>query len=350
MLESLRIGHFRVFDDLAVESLNRVNLVTGRNNVGKTSLLEALFLLSGAANPQLALNPNVARGMDTVVGTADTIRETFWKPLFSRLDMNGSVEIEGRHASLGPLSLRVSIERPHVIALPLDGAGRISARNMSGEPPLLLSFRDGSGRRVEGRVRVGAQGLEVEQPDMVVPFRAQFLSTRNANPHEDTVRLGRLRRRKQGDLVLDALRIIEPRLRSIEDSVASGAPMISGDIGLPELVPLAVMGEGMIRIARLVMAVVDSPDGLVLVDEIETGLHHSVLPEVWKAVDAVARRFGTQVVATTHSYECMQAAGRALGGGGFLLHRLEASGAGNRCVTYEAEDIDAAMRHDLEVR
>ena len=144
---------------------------------------------------------------------------------------------------------------------------------------------------------------------MVVPFGAQFLSTRNASPHEDAVRLGRLRRRKQGDLVLDALRIIEPRLRSIEDSVASGAPMISGDIGLSELVPLAVMGEGMIRIARLVLAVVDSPDGLVLVDEVETGLHHSVLPEVWKAVDAVARRFGTQIVATTHSYECMQAAG-----------------------------------------
>ena len=184
-----------------------------------------------------------------------------------------------------------------------------------------------------------------------MPFDAVILSTRIANVQEDATRLGRLRKRKQGDLVLDALQIIEPRLQSIEDNSASGIPMIWGDIGLPELVPLAAMGEGMTRIARLVLAISTSPGGLVLVDEVETGLHHSVLPSVWQAVDEAARQFGTQIIATTHSYECVRAAGQSLGGSnGFLLHRLEASDSGNRCVTYHPEDIDAAIRHDLEVR
>ena len=120
---------------------------------------------------------------------------------------------------------------------------------------------------------------------------------------------------------------------------------------MSELVPLAMMGEGMTRLARLVLAIATAPNGLVLVDEIETGFHHTVMFDVWRTVDEAAKQFDTQIVATTHSYECVQAAHAALGDGdGFLLHRLEVSEAGNRCVTYQPESIDAAMRHELEVR
>jgi len=59
MLDRLRIRNYRVFGDLEVTRLSRVNVVAGGNNAGKTSLLEALFLLSGGGNPHLALNPSI---------------------------------------------------------------------------------------------------------------------------------------------------------------------------------------------------------------------------------------------------------------------------------------------------
>ena len=162
--------------------------------------------------------------------------------------------------------------------------------------------------------------------------------------------LGVLRKQKKGHLLLEALRVIEPRLQSIEDNSASGTPMIWGDIGLPELIPLSVMGEGMTRIAQLVLAISATPNGVVVVDEIENGLHHSVLPKVWQAVDTTAKQFNTQVFATTHSFECAEAAHEALGADGFLLHRLEANGTENRCVTYESEAISATFKHDMDFR
>ena len=137
-----------------------------------------------------------------------------------------------------------------------------------------------------------------------------------------------LRRKKQGALLLKALQIVEPRLQSIEENSSSGIPMIWGDIGLSELVPLSAMGEGMTQIARLVLAIASVPDGIVLIDEVENGIHHSVLPDVWRAIDEAAKQFHTQVFATTHSFECIEAAHQALGPDGFLLHRLEASDAG----------------------
>ena len=352
MLKSVNVRNFRVFDELSIDHLSRVNLIAGRNNSGKTSLLEALFLLAGGADPQMALNSNVVRLSNLPVsGPRDTLRETYWKPMFTELDMEKIVEIAGVHFTRGPLALRISLERQTVTELPIQKSGEASAGNISIEPALLFSFQMGFAAAVEGRMQIEGQSLRIDRPNVTLPFVATILSTQVMNHPEDAERLSRLRKQKKDARLLSALRIIEPRLQSIEVNSASGFPVIWGDIGLSELVPLAMMGDGMTRLARLVLAIAASPGGLVLVDEIETGLHHTVLSDIWRAVDEAANEFETQIVATTHSYECLQAAHQSLGGGGgFLLHRLEVSGSGNHCVTYFPEDIDAAIRHDLEVR
>ena len=352
MLKSVKVSNFRVFDELSIDQLSRVNLIAGPNNSGKTSLLEALFLLAGGGNPHLALNANVTRGSElSGAGPTNSLQETYWKPMFSALDTDKIIEIGGEHAERGALTLHISLERLNVVEVPLSGTEDISGKSPQGNRALLLAFSDITEHGVESRVRFAGQNIEFRQSTAPVPLGAIFLSTRISNEQDDASRLGRLRKQKRSAHVLNALRIIEPKLQSIEDNSAGGFPMIWGDIGLPELVPLAMMGEGMTRLARLVLAIASAPGGLVLVDEIETGLHHTVLPDVWRAVDEAAKQFDTQIVATTHSYECIRAAHEALGSGdGFLLHRLEVSDKGNRCVTYSPESIDAAMRHDLEVR
>ena len=352
MLKSVQVRNFRVFNELSIDQLSRINLIAGRNNAGKTSLLEALFLLSGGNDPQMALNSNVVRLSNLPVsGPRDTLRETYWKPMFTGLDTEKNIEILGVHFVRGPLTLRISLERQTVAELPIQKSGEVSAGNISIEPALLFSFQMGFAKAVEGRMQIEGQSLRIDKPNVTMPFVATILSTQVVNHPEDAERLSRLRKQKKDARLLSALKIIEPRLQSVEVNSASGVPMIWGDIGLPELVPLAMMGDGMTRLARLVLAIATSPSGLVLVDEIETGLHHTVLPDVWRAVDEAAKEFDAQVVATTHSYECIQAANQALGSSdGFLLHRLEASDKVNRCVTYWPEDIDSAIRHDLEVR
>ncbi len=41
MIQSFRVKNFRCFQDLTLKSLKRVNLIAGKNNVGKAALLKA---------------------------------------------------------------------------------------------------------------------------------------------------------------------------------------------------------------------------------------------------------------------------------------------------------------------
>ena len=351
MLERLRIRNYRVFNDLKIDRLSRINLIAGKNNSGKTSLLEAIFLLSGGGNPKTAL---YSRGIGLDFGPATG--ETLWKPMFSELDIDRAIEITGHHKALGQLTLKIVLEQPRTAEISLDRTGgaysdtyETSVTELS-EWTLVFRYTGLNGQQFESRMwrKKDTFGIKPIRADFA--FGAMILPSGINGIREEAQLLGRLRKHKQGQVLLDALRAIEPRLQSIEDNSSSGAPMIWSDIGLPELIPLSAMGGGMTRIARLVLAIASTPDGVVLADEIEYGLYHSVLSKVWKVVDTAAKQFNTQIFATTHSFECIEAAHKALGADGFLLHRLEANGTENRCVTYEPEEISAAMRHYMEVR
>ncbi len=347
MIEQLEISNFRAFSHLKISNCAHLNLVAGRNNCGKTSLLEAIFLLSGAGAPEFVLNRSVVRlGEPEVASDPRAFREALWKPMFSGLDMSRRIEIGARHRSLGDISVQLFLEQVETVQLPLSKAGSGDA-NLSSEQ-LSLRYLQGDILR-EGSCRLGQTGAQVTHQPATLPFISAIVLSHNADIREDAVQLGELRKKKRGDVILEALRAVEPRLQSIEDNSASGVPMIWGDIGLDELVPLPAMGEGMSRLARVVLYIASCSGGVVLVDEIENGFHHSILPKVWSVVSRAAQEFDTQVFATTHSFECVQAADAELEEE-LALHRLEADDDGIWCVTYARDDISAAIKHGLEVR
>ena len=349
MLERLHIRNFRGLRDLKVEGLGRVNVVAGRNNAGKTTLLEAIFLLGGAGNPRHALNTHVIR-MDPAVATPVPLWESAWAPLFFDLNVDEPLTISGHHPVVGEMKLSVALAKPVTTEVPLGGNDRPSVTDGPFERALRFTYMDRRAGRLENQAREMAGKVAFDRNDSYFPFDGTILQPRSSNVTEDAVRLGQLRKQKRGDLLLEALRVLDPRLETVEDNASSGAPMIWVDIGLRELVPLPTMGAGMTQVTRMVLATAMVPDGVVLVDEIENGLHHSVLPDVWRVVGKAAEQFNVQFFATTHSFECVQAAHQALGADGFRLHRLDSVEGVNRCVTYGPEAIDAAIRHNLEVR
>ena len=346
MFERINVRNYRGFDDVSVGDLGRINLVAGRNNAGKTALLEAIRLLCGAADPRMAVNSNIVRLVPR--GEQPSwMAETYWKPFFHGLDTGRSLTVCGCHASVGDMNLEIEWERSRKTEISRTGGNGALEKGLYS---LKFTYTDPNAGRIESEARETTDKFEFDQKDRYVPFDSAILQPGSGDVRDDAVRLGQLRKRKLGAGFLDALRVIEPRLQRAEDNASSGVPIIHVDVGLPELVPLPVMGAGMTHLARIVLAVASVRGGVVLVDEIENGLHHSILPDVWQVVGREAGRSNVQMFATTHSFECIEAAYEALGKDGFRLHRLEAGESGVRCVTYAPEEVETALRHDMELR
>jgi AAA15 family ATPase/GTPase len=107
----------------------------------------------------------------------------------------------------------------------------------------------------------------------------------------------------------------------------------------------------MVELADFVLGMTSSPGGLLLVDEIENGIHHAALESMWRSVAAVAVETNSQVIATTHSRECVEAAYRSLGESKDLkLFRIVRSDRGESVSPYDAETLGAALEIGLEVR
>ena len=350
MLKRLQIRNFRGFNALEIDQLSGINLIAGKNNSGKTSLLEAIALLSGGGDASLAKNVNIIRGLELDSRVSPATIGPLWKQLFFSLDMERTIGINGERTTHGQFALEIASKRQATPETALDLIEETSVPDHFSERSLTFQYIDPSGKRVESQIRVKGQEFEINQPATDASLGAIILLSRTRNIRRDAIRLGQLRMKKQGSLLLKALQVIEPKLQSIEDNSSSGTPMIWGDIGLSELVPLPAMGEGMTQLARIVLAIASIPDGVVLVDEVENGIHHSVLPDVWRAIDEAAKQFRTQIFAATHSLECVMAAHESLSADRFRLHRLEIADRKSRCVTYEPDAIAAAIRHNLEVR
>lgn len=96
-------------------------------------------------------------------------------------------------------------------------------------------------------------------------------------------------------------------LREIESIRMGNNENIYFNIGADELVPINIMGDGIIRTLSVLSSIYEMEHGILLIDKIENGLHYSSLKIFWKAILTAAQMFDVQIIATTHSYECIEA-------------------------------------------
>ncbi|MFQ6039949.1 MAG: ATP/GTP-binding protein [Candidatus Poribacteria bacterium] len=360
MYKSFKIRNFRCFQELVMEPLGRVNLIAGPNNVGKTALLEALFLHCGPTNPDLPRRVNLFRGIEPLSTEADSLWEPLWSSLFYKFDDSATIELWGEEVDGKQRTLRLSLVYQQTSQVKIHENMKESTTRETSSlsiealgKSLKLEYNDGSREAKVMNAIIEPQGIRIG-PYSPPPFPGIFLlARRRVNSSEDAERFGKLEIAGKQDIVLKFLKLIEPRLRRLAVIVSAGVPTIHGDIGLGRLLPLPLMGGGMGRLSSLILAIANAPDGIVLVDEIENGIHHSVMDDVWKAIAKSAQDFNVQIFAATHSEECIRAAHEAFeecNSYDFRLHRLEFIDDSIRAITYDQETLDAAIEVGLEVR
>jgi hypothetical protein len=361
MYRSIEVDNFRGFRRLVMDNLSRINLIAGVNNVGKTALLEAIFIHSGAYNPSITMILDNFRGINRLHIDLSSSYKTPWDSLFYNFNRSKEIEIRGEFEEGGSRKIHLRVVSPAdepSESLPAIHYDSLKLQKMDVSPDntliLKLDYEESPGdKKGSSFLILDSQGMRSSLARRS-PFPAYFLPARFRIPlAEDAERYGKLEISGKQDVLLDALQIIEPKLQRVTVVAMGGVPILYGDIGLEQMLPLSYMGDGMSRLASLILAIGNAKNGVVLVDEIENGFHHKVMPKVWSAIAKTARRFNCQVFATTHSLECIASAHKAFcqeNHYDLLVHRLDKVDDNVVAVAFGRDELDAAFEMKMDVR
>ncbi|WP_017294226.1 AAA family ATPase [Geminocystis herdmanii] len=356
MLSKFGIKNYRCFDELNLENIARLNLIGGMNNVGKTSLLEAIFLYLGANVPDLALRVNMYRGMEQFNHSLDSL----WGWLFTNKSINNIIQLTGINEE--GIKEIVEIQLTHSDNLKLSSSEDINGSNAQSFSSLTtelipneLNFiYQKNNQKFISSLTLTSNGL-IGKREQITLIQGVFITSTIRSTREDVERFSNLEKvNRQGEIV-DTLKLLEPRLQRLAILIQGGFPVIAGDIGIGELIPMAYMGEGICRLLSIILAIATTKNGIVLIDEIENGLHYSKIVEIWKAIDLISHKMNTQIFATTHSMECIESAHKAfneLSEYNFSYYRLERKKDSNKIkvLTYNKNTINTSIDLNLEMR
>jgi len=364
MLTSLKLTGFRNFEDFSLNHLTRVNLLVGTNNAGKTTVLEGANILLAGGAPYALLQSLVRRGEMSLrqlagggIAQEGDICHLFYG---HKLEDGAKFRLEGFNEQrlfveqeIVPLAGVLSEPTP----LPVTQPG---TADMTVLPPLALKIINNYGAlpliplSASGGLNAQHQRIGVSEDwRMVINFlpSGQLVTFALGSSWDQIVLT------PEEGRVIQALRIIEPaieRIAALSSSPVRSTPEMYVKLaGSDTRFPLGSMGDGIRRLLALAISLVNSADGYLLVDEIDTGFHYSIMVNMWKLIVETARRLNIQVLATTHSQDCVLAMAALFEKtpdvrDEISLHRIE-KGA-NTSIRYSVEEILEAAHHNMELR
>ena len=373
VLDSLEIKNFRAFKHLRIEKLGRVNLIVGKNNVGKSSVLEALWLYAAKGEIGVIMqliqerdelkstDEKQASGPSTSSNNLAGLKHLF----FGRTDLLvGNNQISVGSLADGQDAVVIGIAPAQWVA---SGSGRsilklVEENEISLNASLIPSVTINIGDKMKMHFpldqsykpeRSAYQPVKLAQLVIgCVIVSADSLTASDVGFYWDNIVLSDLQ-----DDVISALKIIAPSVISINligsQNGGSDRTVIVKVTEFNFPIPLRSMGEGMNRMLGIALALVNAKDGMLLIDEVDTGLHYSVLPDLWKLIFEVAHRLNVQVFATSHSWDCIQAFQQAAAANkdeeGILV-RLEIQDGEVVPVIFDKRKLNIATREHIEVR
>ena len=332
MIHSLKIENFRSLENFQVTKLGRVNLIVGKNNSGKSSVLEALRIYAGNANHELL--ESIAQGHDEKCFLDNEESDAFnkalpFEDLFTGRKFNednrsiviGELDNSSKHLEIKPVFL---IEKKEIILTAETGEESVRIRRIPAERNAILDNSEVVGEALliskehklllidfdRDRSRFRPTVFDIKKlACSLIP--TQFISMNDLAKEWDVIAL------TEGEVIVkNALRIILPEvedltfvvdkinnLRNSREVRRLAKVKISG---LAYPIPLASLGDGMLRILQLVLKLFSAKGGFLLIDEFENGLHYSVQEKVWRLLFELSEKLDIQIFATTRSWDCIE--------------------------------------------
>lgn len=344
MFNKINIERFRGIKYASIEGLKQINLFFGRNNCGKSSLLESLFLASGVSNPLIPIYVNIMRG-------------------YGKTSLNDlKLEFYNLDSTL-PIHIRLENDEKRDLRITLFEQNQNNVSLKTDEAIILSNVDEGKyGLKIDFTINDKTFGSELHldsvnmndatriiPKDYEEPLRCTYLSPK-FDFSKSIQGLKNILQNKDEHFIVEGLKLIEPR---VKDFIFTDNEMLV-DVGLAKRIPVNMMGDGARKIVSLLTAVYNCKDGALLIDEISNGFHYSVMCNLWKVLINAAIRNNTQLFITTHDVDSIKglrdAALEKYSDIVSTFKLLKTNDDELKAYHYSLESLDYSINQEIEVR
>ena len=348
MFHNIEINRFRGIKHSKIEGLKQINLFFGKNNCGKSSLLDAFFLISGISNPKLPLNVNIIRNYRR-------LESSDMKLDFYSLDLSSPIVIKAENDETRELQISVVESSSSKVNL-LGEDNNVVSTDLDNKYGLVLKYKVDEQAYESSIIMSHSSNNSLEQRIKMPAHYKEKLTCRYLNPKFDFTTsidgLVDVIKNKDEAFIVNALRLIEP---NIKDFVLSQNEVLV-DIGLDKRIPINMMGDGARKILSILTSIYECKNGIVLIDELSNGFHYSVMKGVWRAIVSVAKKNNVQIFATTHDLDSIKGLRDAAMSGeeyddSIVCFKLQRTADYElKSYTYSLDSVDYSLTQEIEIR
>ncbi|WP_162146150.1 AAA family ATPase [Inquilinus limosus] len=355
--QNVEVENFRAFRKLNIEKFSRINVIGGFNAVGKSTLLEVLFLTVDRRNFLSMIRPYAWRRMPTE--GRFSLRSFF--PMqdsdFAHIEHQsrlGKIRIDFAYAEI-PAKTVVEInsaaitrstgETPFVQENELGTKGVIMKSTVNDE-------KDGSILFVESSTgiltKINENGIHPIPNAKYLSVSTGVLQTDDVQSLSDATMA-----RFLPDIVAD-LKAVLPRIQGLQILMLGGQPAIHAVMDDGQIFPMALLGDGAKGMLALMLSVYNNKHGVIFIDELDSAYHYSVVAKIWGKISELAKKLNVQIFIVSHSRETITSIAKGVADAGnsneFLYMRLEKKDGDHNCVYYTAQDVIDSGHFEIEIR
>ena len=336
-----------------------INLITGKNSSGKTSLLEAIFTANDVQSGDYFLRHLGWRGQRFIRSDARSL----FGPMFHNQDLDKLIQITLLEKGLEvdrfnwEISFKKNLSIENVPSQITNGViqtkhdGSSGARSGEG---LETKFSKNGEIITTLKSVLAGNAIQSSVTGKILPRkRVTYCSQSVMNPQEDLERFSDLDKAGKMDSIYSDLRLIEPKLTRLATyTLANGDSGLYAHVnGLGQAVPVGQLGAGFVRLLSTIMTIRGNEKSVVLIDEMENGFHYSVYPKIWGIVSSAIYESKSQAFISSHSLEFIQGMKETNHLGQSKLLRIANSKDGTRRITeFSGQELMQAIESDMDLR
>jgi len=267
-IKNIEIKNFKCFENFKAEGFGRVNLIGGKNNVGKTAFMEAIYV-------------NVH---------AQDIK-SFTQVLYAIKHMRENLNLLSIGKSHGNVLEFVDLSN-NIFIISNKNIAHFKFEENDGTKNYFFDFKDEKIKVNSNQFSITTKSIEnIEFIDNFGLCNNEIISNYSfIQKQDEELYLNRI------------LNIFDERIEVFKVIYETPQCKVNG-----KYLEITELGDGIRHLISIVTSLYKCKNGYLFIDEIDNGIHHSKLDKLWNIILTISKQQNVQVFATTHSKECIKA-------------------------------------------